>query len=144
MTSLVARLRTAPTSRTDAGRLFLALLAFSLLLLMLVYQLPRTTLVDVGSGSDTRATQGFYFAEEQGGGSVRWSGPLARVAFDGVGIRPWRLRLRASGLRPAGTATVALAVNGQPLAQVSLAGDMREIRVRHPIGAARTVRQCGR
>jgi hypothetical protein len=126
MTSLVVRLRTGPATRADARRLFLALMAFSLLLLVLVYQLPHAALVDVGSPTDTRAIHGFYFAEEQGGSSVRWSGPIARVAFDGVGIRPWRLRLRASGLRPAGTAAVTLKVNGRPLAQVSLAGDLRE------------------
>jgi hypothetical protein len=126
MTSLVARFRTGPASRADAGRLFLALMAFSLVLLVLVYQLPHATMVDVGSSADTRSIQGFYFSEEQAGSSVRWSGPIARVAFDGVGIRPWRLRLRASGLRPTGTAAVILAVNGQPLAQVNLAGDMRE------------------
>ncbi|MCX6032213.1 MAG: glycosyltransferase family 87 protein [Chloroflexi bacterium] len=135
MTLSARALRVRPDVQADASLFFAGLMALALLVVVCVLQLPHAIAIDIGSGQDARYTQGFYFAEEQYGSTVRWSGPQATVTFNGLGQRPWRLRLRASGLRPSGPVQLTLSGNGEPLAQVTMGGDMQEYAFAVPASA---------
>ncbi len=121
----------APTSswlrsRFPAQSALLLIGCLSLLAFIAAYQLPAPQLIQVGEAGAERYLSGFYFPEGQDGQAYRWSGSSAQVSFVGVGRRPWRLALRLSALRPAGTVPVTVTVNGYPLAQVELGGAMAE------------------
>ena len=112
------------TTRPPWSLIWLILLA--LILLALAYQAALPQRIDIGAPQDKPFIQGFYFVENQGDTTFRWSGPTGRVSFIAAGNRPWRLRLRASGLHPAGPAPVGIAVNGQIVAEEDWGGDMGE------------------
>ena len=71
---------------------------------------------------DEPFTKGLYFAESQAATTFRWSGPIGQVLFTGAGRRPWKLRLRASGLHPDGPASVSVSINGQLIATEAWGG----------------------
>jgi hypothetical protein len=114
--------------------LWLILLAPALLLL--AYQIALPQRLDIGTGQDAPFIQGLYFPENQGATTFRWSGPVGQVLFTGAGARPWQLRVRASGLHPAGPAPVEISVNGQPVAREAWGGDMAEHEYAITAGAA--------
>ena len=102
------------------------LILLALVLLVLAYQVALPQRIDIGAPEDSPFVHGFYFAENAGATTFRWSAPTGKVSFSAVGGRPWRLHLRASGLRPAGPAPVDVAINGQIIATETWGGDMAE------------------
>jgi len=108
---------------------YLVMGVLSFLLLTLVYQAPIAQRLDIGAAGDEQSINGFYFIEQNGDTTYRWSGATATITFAGAGARPWQLHLRLSGLRPDGPAVVTVGINGQPAGQVELGGEMAEIEL---------------
>ena len=113
-------------NESTSPRPLIWLILLALVLLVLAYQVALPQRIDIGAPKDTSFIHGFYFAENAGDTTFRWSGPVGQVSFNAVGGRPWQLRLRASGLRPAGPAPVDVAINGQIIATETWGGDMAE------------------
>ena len=119
--------RLSGTENESASPRFLIwLILLALVLLVLAYQVALPQRIDIGALKDPPFIHGFYFAENAGDTTFRWSGLTGQVSFSAVGGRPWRLILRASGLRPAGPAPVEIWVNGQIVAAETWGGEMAE------------------
>lgn len=90
----------------------LALFVLALIATTLVYQLPVTTGIDIGSGNDEPFVQGFSFRENLPDTSnARWSNGHAEIHFVGLGAPDGTLTLRYAAPRPNGAAHVALTAN---------------------------------
>jgi hypothetical protein len=113
-------------NESPSPRPLIWLILLALVLLVLAYQVALPQRIDIGASKDNPFIHGFYFAENAGATTFRWSGPTGQVSLNAVGGRPWRLRLRASGLRPAGPAPVDVAINGQIVSTETWGGDMAE------------------
>jgi hypothetical protein len=112
------------SARSSRPLIWLTLLA--LILLVLAYQAALPQRIDIGAPEDKPFIRGFYFAENAGGTTFRWSGSTGEVSFNAAGGRPWKLRLRASGLHPSGPAPVEVKINGEVVAAEAWGGDMAE------------------
>lgn len=92
--------------------LVLALFATALFATTLVYQLPVTSVIDIGSGGDEPFIQGFSFREDLPDHSnVRWSNGHAYIHLVGLGAQDGTLTLRYAAPRPTGAAHVNLTAN---------------------------------
>lgn len=89
-----------------------ALVLLALIATTLIYQLPVTSVIDIGSGGDEPFIQGFSFRENLPDHSnVRWSNGHAQIHLVGLGAQDGTLTLRYAAPRPTGTARVSLTAN---------------------------------
>ncbi len=90
------------------------LVAAALLTTTLVYQVPNTARIDVGSGNDTPFAQGFSFRENlPDGNDARWSAGQGEIRFWGVGAQDGLLKLRVLAPEQNRAAGIQILVNGQ-------------------------------
>lgn len=90
----------------------------------LVYQIPNTSRVDIGSGDDTPFVQNFSFRENFDGGAWRWSAGNSEIRFYGVGAQDGALKLRMA--IPAQTAPAQVWVNDTKLAALGATNGFQE------------------
>ena len=126
MTTHTRQSRAEMENAARPSHFLILLILLALVLLVLTYQVALTQRIDVGAPRDQAFIRGFYFPENLGNTTFRWSGQTGQVSFNAAGGRPWRLRLRASGLHPAGPAPVIVAINGRMIATETWGGDMTE------------------
>src|SRR6266496_2272264 len=107
-------------------QVLLALFVLALIATTLVYQLPVTSVIDIGSGGDEPFVQGFSFRENLPDKSnVRWSNGHGEIDFVGLGAQDGMLILRYAAPRPSGTAQVTVAINGIVRSSLVSSGDFQ-------------------
>ena len=78
--------RLSGTENESASPRFLIwLILLALVLLALAYQVALPQRIDIGAPNDSPFIHGFYFAENAGATTFRWSGPTSQVSFSAVG-----------------------------------------------------------
>lgn len=100
----------------------------------LVYQLPNTSRVDVGSGSDAPFIKGFSFRENlPDGNNLRWSADESEIRFWGVGAQDGTLNLRMA-IPPQPGNLAQMWVNDTELAELHATNGFQEFSF--PLGRA--------
>ncbi len=103
--------------RADYRRL--VLIAAVAVILFLAYQIKSPVTVRLGAPSDHHYLSGFYYPEQVGQDTFRWTARRSEITLPGVGSgAPVRLRLALHGWRPESipSPTVTLTVNSQLIA----------------------------
>jgi Glycosyltransferase family 87 len=94
--------------------------AVAAIVLCLAYQIKRPATVRIGAPGDYHyLVSGFYYPEQVGQDTFRWTAQRSEITFPGLGSSaPVRLRLALHGWRPESSSppTVTLTVNNQLLA----------------------------
>jgi 4-amino-4-deoxy-L-arabinose transferase-like glycosyltransferase len=110
---------------------FALVLVVATVALLLVYARPYRQIIDVGGPGDRAATRGFFDRERSpAGATYRWTDQEATLIFRAAGLafpanQPVSLELSLVAGRPAGVAApnVAVAVNGRPVGEATVAGE---------------------
>jgi hypothetical protein len=100
-------------------RLIFILSALSAVALFMAYQIKQPVAVRIGAPSDHYYLNGFYYAEQVGQDTFRWTARRAGIVLPGLGSgAPVRLGLALHGWRPetVPSPTVTLTVNSRLLA----------------------------
>jgi alpha-1,2-mannosyltransferase len=103
-------------ARADNRRLVLILGIVAAVVLFLAYQIKQPVAIRIGAPSDHHYLTGFYYAEQVGQATFRWTARRAEITLPGMGGgAPVRLRLALHGWRPESIASpaVTLTVNSQ-------------------------------
>lgn len=107
-------------------RVSLALFLLALVITTLVYQIPVSPTIDVGSGRDSPFVQGLSFRENFDGGDFRWSSAAAEIRLWGVGAQAGELRVRLAV--PPQSAPVRLAANDRLLGELGATAGFQDVR----------------
>ncbi len=112
-------MRTTRATLPDHFRRLFILSALVAVALCLAYQIKRPVTVRIGAPSDYHYLSGFYYSEQVGQDTFRWTARRSEITLPGLGSgAPVRLRLALHGWRPESSSppTVTLTVNNQLLA----------------------------
>ena len=102
----------------------------ALLLLLLPYQLPQKSRLEVGTAEAESQISGFSFPETSADGQTfRWSEAEGKLHFSDLANRPLRVRLRFHALRPSNPPTVTVTLNGHPLAALAGSGSFADVEI---------------
>jgi hypothetical protein len=107
-----------PVLQSRYCRLALIFGAGAAIILFLAYQIKRPATIRIGAPGDYHYLSGFYYAEQVGQDTFRWTARRSQITFPGLGSgAPIRLRLALHGWRPEASPlpTVTLTVNDQLL-----------------------------
>lgn len=103
-------------AHTNNRRLVLILGIVAAVVLLLAYQIKQSVAIRIGAPSDHHYLAGFFYPEQVGQDTFRWTGRRAEITLPGVGSgAPVRLRLALHGWRPESVASpaVTLTVNSR-------------------------------
>ncbi len=100
------------------------LIGAALVAVILAYQVPNATRLDIGGAAATPFIQGFSFRENFDGGAGRWSAENSEIRFYGVGAQDGTLTLRMA-IPPASGSTQIWA-NDTRLAALSATNGFQE------------------